>query len=57
MPVFFQKVRWRRGTESAERFKPAITDSEYESHEIERRVLSKINAELQVFGAERKKKS
>jgi hypothetical protein len=48
LPVFFQKVRWRRRTESADRDKPAITDSEYESHEIERRVLSKMNAELQV---------
>ena len=32
-----------------ERFKVAVTDSEYESHEIERRVLAKVNAELEVF--------
>jgi len=32
-----------------ERFKVAVTDSEYESHEIERRVLSKVNAKLDVF--------
>jgi D-3-phosphoglycerate dehydrogenase len=31
------------------RFKVAITDSEYESHEIEKRVLSKIGAELVKF--------
>lgn len=33
----------------SERFKVAVTDSEYESHEIERRVLSKVDAELEVF--------
>ena len=33
----------------SERFKVVVTDSEYESHEIERRVLSKVNAELDVF--------
>lgn len=32
-----------------ERFKVAVTDSEYESHEIERRVLLKVNARLDVF--------
>lgn len=31
------------------RFKVAVTDSEYDSHEIERRVLSKIDAELVQF--------
>ncbi len=32
-----------------ERFKVAVTDSEYESHEIERRVLSEVNARLDLF--------
>jgi len=31
------------------RFKVAVTDSEYDSHEIERRVLSRIDAELVKF--------
>ena len=33
----------------SERFKVAVTDSDYESHEIERRVLSKVNAKLEIF--------
>jgi hypothetical protein len=31
------------------KYKVAVTDSEYESHEIERKVLSKIDAKLEVF--------